>query len=157
LPLAASAAIVGCHPKSWHISCFKLGWEMRAEAPGPPAEAGDPAMPGKRRERPGRPMSDCGLDNLDPEELAKRALAGEHARRWVLVNLGYVIRHHRERADLIDRVGALICVLAGPKALRRVAESAEIAAGDGIGEIIRLRLLSGYWRTDEVQRQLAGV
>jgi hypothetical protein len=86
-------------------------------------------------------------DNLNPAQLARRAVESASGRRWVLANLRCIARHYRESGSLIERTGAHICALAGPRELRRIAESAESSEQDRIGQAICLLLLSGYWRT----------
>ncbi|MGF1609631.1 MAG: hypothetical protein ACFCUQ_09565 [Kiloniellales bacterium] len=92
--------------------------------------------------------------NLDPLNLAHMALGSASARKWALANLRYVVRHLRESAALVELTGALICLLGGTKELRRIADSAETSESDSDGHTVRLMLLSGYWRSDEAQRQL---
>lgn len=92
--------------------------------------------------------------NLDPLSLANMALGSASARKWVLANLRYVVRHLRENAALIEATGALICLLGGAKELRRIADSAETSAEDSEGREVRLMLLSGYWRSDEEAERL---
>jgi len=92
--------------------------------------------------------------NLDPLNLAHMALGSASARKWVLANLRYIVRHLRESAALIEATGALICLLGGTKELRRIADSAETSDSDSEGREVRLMLLSGYWRSDEAAERL---
>lgn len=95
------------------------------------------------------------LPNLDPRELARMALGSACARKWALSSLRYVVRHHRQRAGVIELTGAYIYLFGGAKELRRVAETAETADTDSDGHVLRHMLLSGFWRTDEARHALA--
>lgn len=95
------------------------------------------------------------LPNLDPRELARMALGSACARKWVLRNLRYVVRHHRQSASVIELTGAHIYLLGGAKELRRVAETAQSGESDCDGQVIRMLLLSGFWRSDEVRHTRA--
>jgi hypothetical protein len=86
------------------------------------------------------------LRNLDPARLASQALQSASGRAWVVATLGYILRHCREDAEIIERTGAQICQQAGPKELRRIAEGAKQKSDSLIGEALCLRLLSGCWR-----------
>lgn len=84
---------------------------------------------------------------FNPEETAARALRSESDRRMVIANLRYLLRHHRKGPELIEQTGAQLCRIAGPRDLRRIAESAEESETDRLGNAVCYRLLSGYWRT----------
>lgn len=94
------------------------------------------------------------LANLDPAQLARMALGSASTRKWALANLRYVVRHCRQNAEMVELTGAVIYLLGGAKELRRIADSAETSAEDGDGQVVRLMLLSGFWRSDEAQSLL---
>lgn len=90
--------------------------------------------------------ADQHLSNIDPHRLAAEAVASNAGKAWVISTLGYVLRHNRESAGVIEETGALICRQAGVRELRRIAEDAEQQTEGVVGQALCLRLLSGYWR-----------
>ncbi|MEX0924051.1 MAG: hypothetical protein WDZ84_14885 [Rhodovibrionaceae bacterium] len=84
---------------------------------------------------------------LNPAATAARALRSESDCRMVIANLRYLLRHDRERSDLIEQTGAYLFLYSGARELRRIAEAAEDSPDDTLGHAVCCRLLSGYWRS----------
>lgn len=78
--------------------------------------------------------------------LARQALSSPSGRRLVLASLRRLARAHPSGPELIERTGARVFQLGGAVALRRMAESAE-DENDGLAELTRHHLLSGFWRS----------
>lgn len=80
-----------------------------------------------------------------PHVLAEQALAGPSARRLVILGVRR-LAHDPAQVPLIEETGACIFRLAGAGGLRDMADAAEFAPDDAIGNRTRHHLLSGFWR-----------